>query len=79
VTDFGSINVQIKYANLAKMNKVRAWARKNNATVHVSRYARDAYEGHVTIHSPWDEGASVTGAKAVALRALIEQAGAVQS
>ena len=69
--DLASVHVQIPYANMALMNKIRAWARKNNATVKVQRYARDAYEGHVVVHSPWDEGAGVAQSKAIALRALI--------
>ncbi len=44
--------VRIEYATLAKMNQIRAVARKLGATVHVHRYAKDAYEGHVTI--PYD-------------------------
>ena len=69
--DLASISVRIEYANMAKMNKIRAWARKNGATVKVQRYARDAYEGHVVIHAAWNEGVAITGAKANALRALI--------
>ena len=47
--DFSTAMVKIEYANMAKMNKIRAWARKNHARVNVSRYARDAYEGHVNV------------------------------
>lgn len=75
MTDFGSSGVNIDYANMALLNKIRAWARKNNATVKVQRYARDAYEGEVVIHGSPDEGLAVTGAKAVELRALIKEWG----
>ena len=47
--DFSSAKIKIEYANMSKMNKIRAWARKNHAIVNVSRYARDAYEGTVSI------------------------------
>jgi hypothetical protein len=56
---------------MAKMNKIRAWARKNGATVKAARYARDAYEGVVVIPSPWNEGAAVADSKVAALRALL--------
>lgn len=73
--NLADIDVRIEYANMATLNKIRAWARKNGATVKVQRYARDAYEGHVTIHSPWDEGAHVARAKAEDLRVLISRKG----
>ena len=71
MNDLASIDVRIEYANMAKMNKIRAWARKNGATVNVQRYARDAYEGSVKIHSPWNEGRGIVDGKAAELRALI--------
>ena len=70
--DFASPRVRIEYANLAKINRVRAWARRNGATVQVSRYARDAYEGHVKIHAPWDERKSVTDGKVADLKTLLQ-------
>lgn len=70
-TDFVAVNVRIEYADTAKMNKIRAWARKNGAAVNVERYARDAYSGTVKIPSPWNEGKSVQEAKAAAVRAII--------
>lgn len=71
INDLGSIRVRIECANIAKMNKVRAWARRNGAHVVASRYARDAYEGHVDIAGPWNVGRSETEAKAAALRAIL--------
>ena len=47
--DFSTARVNIEYANMAKMNKIRAWARRNHSIVIAHRYARDAYEGHVKI------------------------------
>ena len=41
--------VPIDYATMAKMNKIRALARKMGARVEVTRYARDAYEGRVVV------------------------------
>lgn len=72
-----SPRVKIEYANMSKMNKIRQWARKNNASVHVSRYARDAYEGYVTVHSPRNEGQSITDAKVAALKAIVGDKSAV--
>lgn len=69
--DFASPRVRIEYANMGKINKIRAWARRNNASVNASRYARDAYEGHVKIHAPWNEGASETDRKVNELKALL--------
>lgn len=63
--------VRIEYANLAKVNKIRAWARRNDATVQVSRYARDAYEGRVKVYAPWNEGRSETDRKIAELKALL--------
>lgn len=66
-----SINVKIDYANLAKMNKIRAAARKHGGTVVVQRYARDAYEGHVKVHTTWDEGSGAHWARVAAIKAAI--------
>lgn len=53
-------SVSFSNCTLATLNKVRAWARRNKAFMKsVSRYATDAYEGVVTIPSPWNEHASV--------------------
>ena len=66
-----SPRVRIAYANMAKMNKIRAWARRNNASVQVERYARDAYEGFVTVHSLWNEGREQTLTRVAELKAVI--------
>ena len=63
--------VRIEYANMALLNRVRAWARRNGATVRVQRYARDAYDGSVKVHSPWNEGKSETDRKVAELKALL--------
>ena len=70
-SDFASVRVGIEYANMAKLNKIRTWAKRNGATVKVSRYAKDAYEGYVSIPSPWNEGRDVAQAKAAELRKLL--------
>jgi hypothetical protein len=69
--DFTARRIRVEYANLAKVNKIRAWARRNNATVQVSRYARDAYDGYVKIAAPWNEGAAETDRKEQELRTLL--------
>ena len=66
-----SPSVRVEYANMATMNKVRAWARRNNATVRVERYARDAYSGSVKVHSPWNEGKSETDRKVAEVKAIL--------
>lgn len=66
-----SPRVRIEYANMAKINKIRAWARRNNCSVAVSRYARDAYEGWVNVYSPWNEGKTETDRKVAEVKALI--------
>ena len=68
--EFSAIPVRIEYANLARMNKIRAWARKNNATVTVSRYARDAYEGHVKVYMPFNREQQL--AKVAELKELLK-------
>ena len=70
--DLGSIPVPVPYATMVQMNKLRAWAKRNNTTVNVSRYAKDAYTGTIRILSPWNEGIEKTRAKATDLRALME-------
>ena len=35
--------------DMAKLNKLRAWARRNRCRIDSSRYARDAYEGKIVI------------------------------
>ena len=40
--------------DMAKLNKLRAWARRNRCRITSSRCARDAYEGSVVI--PMREG-----------------------
>lgn len=70
-SDFASPRVRIEYANMAKVNKIRAWARRNGARVDVSRYTRDAYEGFVIIHAPWNVGRIETDRKVAELQAII--------
>ena len=67
--NFNSILVRVDGADMAKMNRIRAWARRNNATVKVSRYARDAYEGHVKVPMPL--GRDQQAAKVTELKAII--------
>jgi len=55
--------VSFTYANLSALNRLRTWARKNNATVKMFRYAKDCYEGNITIQSPWNEHRDVAIAK----------------
>lgn len=62
--------IRIDYADMAKMNRIRAWAKKNGAVVNVNRYARDAYDGHIKIRSPWNEGRDVAQAKAAEFKVL---------
>ena len=64
--------VYIEYADMSKMNKIRAIARKHGAIVNVSRYARDAYEGKVTIPYKWNRGRSEDDAIVAALTAVIK-------
>lgn len=47
--NFNERYVTIEYLNMAKLNKLRAFARKNDCRVEVLRYARDAYEGRVIV------------------------------
>ncbi len=68
---FDTTPVRIECVNMAKLNKIRAWARKRNASVQVSRYARDAYEGRVNIASPWNKGKITVDAEIAELKALI--------
>ncbi len=67
--DFASYDVQITCANMAKMNRVRAWARKNGATVLASRYARDAYEGRVKV--PMKQGREQQAALVAELKEIL--------
>lgn len=69
---FDYIPVRIEYANMAKINKIRAWARRNNATVEVSRYAKDAYEGRVKIHTSWQTGREQDLARVTACKELVQ-------
>ena len=66
-SDFATANVVIGYANMAKMNKIRAWAKRNGCSVKVSRYAHDAYNGRVSF--PMDEGRAEQQAKIAAFKA----------
>jgi hypothetical protein len=67
-----NIPVRIPYATMSKLNRIRAWARRNNATVVVSRYATDAYEGRVLIATPWNEGRIVTDRKIAEVKTIME-------
>lgn len=67
--DFASTRVRIEYADMAKMNRIRAWARKNNCTVQSSRYTKGAWEGFVKV--PMPEGRDQQNAKIAELKALL--------
>ena len=67
--DFSSARVRIEYANMAKMNKIRAWARRNHSRVDSSRYARDAYEGYV--HIPMRQGLNEQAELVKEIKAII--------
>jgi hypothetical protein len=67
--DFASAQVRIEYADMAKMNKIRAWARKNNATVKAAPYTKGAWEGFVKI--PMPEGREQQAAKVAELKAIL--------
>lgn len=71
---FDFIPVRIEYADMAKMNRIRAWARRHNAIVAVERYARDAYAGVVKVPFPWNKGRIVVDAEIAELKALIGRA-----
>ncbi len=71
MNDWNTVKVRIEYADMAKMNKIRAAARKHGATVHAQRYARDAYEGYVSVSSPWNEGKSQHEERIAAIKAAI--------
>jgi len=43
--NIADLQVNVPYATTAAANKIKAWARKNTATVRLNRYARDAYDG----------------------------------
>jgi hypothetical protein len=70
--DIGA-EVRFTYASLGLLNKIRAWSRKNNATVHSSRYAKDAFEGTVRIFwlAVTDRNSTRPEVRAKALRNLI--------
>lgn len=68
---FDYIPVCIEYADTGTVNRIRAWARRNNATVHLTPYARGAYEGTVRVHTRWNEGRDQDLARVEALKALI--------
>ena len=71
IDDIADVFVHIGYANMARMNRIRAWARKNGAVVNVRRHARDAWSGEVRIRSPWNETREVALAKAQEMRSLL--------
>lgn len=48
---FACINVNVNAIDQATANRVRAWARRNNASVKLTAYTRGWYEGTVTVHS----------------------------
>lgn len=67
--------VRLSYARIGTVNKIRTWSRRNNATVEVSRYAKDAYEGRIKVWSPWNEGRDQHIAKVAELKSLIVSTG----
>src|SRR5258708_1029179 len=56
MNDWNTVKVRIEYADMAKMNKIRAAARKHGATVHPQPYPRDPHHAYVTLSSPCTEG-----------------------
>lgn len=66
------IIVRVEYADLAKVNRIRAWARRNNAVAGLTPYTKGAYSGTVKIRSPWNEGREVVEKKARELRELLK-------
>lgn len=70
--DFASPKVVVKYANGPRANKILAWAKKNNAVVKLTRYASDAYEGHVVVHTNHMESKEQTDLRVTALKAIIK-------
>jgi hypothetical protein len=68
--DFAAARVRIEYADMARINKVRSWARRNGATVNVTRYATNAYEGFVSV--PMPQGREQQAAKIEQLRSIIQ-------
>jgi len=69
--DISTSIIRIEYANLAKINCIRAAARKHGGTVKVTRYSTDAYEGKIFVTSPWDEGREKHLARIAATKAAL--------
>jgi len=63
--------ISIACASQAQINKVRAWARKNGASVSVHQYTRGYYEGYVAIPNRWNRGRDAEIALAADCRALL--------
>jgi hypothetical protein len=67
--DFACAMVRIDCADMGKMNKIRAWARKNNAVVRATPYTKGAWEG--TVKVPMPQGRDQQLAKVAELKAII--------
>jgi len=75
--NIADLQVNVPYATTAAANKIKAWARKNTATVRLNRYARDAYDGDVVIHSGPLDTYEATASKASDLRKLLHSLGCI--
>ena len=63
--------IAVEYADQAKANRIRAWARRNRAIAKLTPYTRGAYAGTVKVCSPWNEGKDETDRRVAALKTLI--------
>jgi len=69
--DLSTVHIPIEHADMSHLNRIRAAARKHGGTVHVSRYANNAYEGAVRVTTPWNEGRDQHLARVAAIRAVV--------
>jgi len=69
--DISTAILRIDYATPDRLARIRKVARRHGGTVKVTRYARDAYEGTVTVPSPWTEGRDAHLARVAAIKAVI--------
>jgi hypothetical protein len=69
--DMASTRVQVEYANLATINKLRAYCRRHNCSIHVTPYTKGAWEGYITVPSPWNEGTATRDAKVADIKAIV--------
>jgi hypothetical protein len=74
LADLSSATVRVSYATTATTNKLRAWARRNNAVAHLAPYTRGAYSGTIRILSKWNEPSSVAQEKRLAAFAILHAA-----